>query len=309
MEENKFRCNECNKYYKSYQSLWNHKKKFHSIISSNIPNISPTVENNIPILSSNIPTKIKIKKTKQTECEYCNKGLSSYKNLHRHMQKCKTKQNIIKENEELKNKTKQQEQQILNIEQKLDNINNIMEDIINKTSTGIITTNNNTTNNNSNNTNNGTINNTNNNINIFTFGLETIIENLPKEDAVELLCLKGYGPLLRALMITHFLKNNPEGHNFFINDINDKYAIIYDTKTGTTIKEPIDEACDTTIQHRLVDLEELKDKHKEELNETQLNNIDYIVDNDYPPHIIDKLIKMACKNKDIVKNTLSNISK
>jgi hypothetical protein len=299
MEENKFRCNECNKYYKSYQSLWNHKKKFHD------QNMTNNGHNDIKIHDQNMTNNGHIKKPKKTDnniCEYCNKILSAYTHLRRHLKICKTKQNIIKQNEEI---IKQQNEII----KQNNEIIKQNEEIINKTSTGLITTNNNTTNNNSNNTNNGTINNTNNNINIFTFGLETIIENLPKEDAVELLCLKGYGPLLRALMITHFLKNNPEGHNFFINDINDKYAIIYDTKTGTTIKEPIDEACDTTIQHRLVDLEELKDKHKEELNETQLNNIDYIVDNDYPPHIIDKLIKMACKNKDIVKNTLSNISK
>ena len=99
MEENQFKCNECRKYYKSYQSLWNHKKKFHSIISPNIPILSSNGENNIPILSSNIPTKIKIKKTDQTQCEYCNKVLSSYKNLHRHIQICKTNQDIIKENE------------------------------------------------------------------------------------------------------------------------------------------------------------------------------------------------------------------
>ena len=74
MEENKFKCNDCEKYYKSYQSLWNHKKKFHT---QNIPIISPNVENNIPILSPNIPTNDpqlptnniskKIKKTEQPQ--------------------------------------------------------------------------------------------------------------------------------------------------------------------------------------------------------------------------------------------------
>ncbi len=298
MEENKFKCDVCRKYYKSYQSLWNHKKRFHSDISSNIPIISPNGENNILILSSNIPTKIKIKKTEQTECEYCNKCLSSYKNLHRHMQKCKTKQNIIKENEELKNKTKEQEQQILNIEKKLDNINNKMEEIINKTSTGL------TTYNNSNNTNNGTIN---NNINIYNFGSEKILENLPKVEAVELLRLPGYNPVLSGLKITHFSKDNPEGHTIFVNNIDDKNAIIYDAKKGTTISEPIEVSADLAIQNTIWDLEELKEKHKEELNEKQLNNINNIIEDDYPPHITDKFKKMAYENKDMVKKTIKQV--
>lgn len=296
MEENKFNCNECRKYYKSYQSLWNHKKRFHSIISSNIPILSSNCENNIPILSSNIPTKIKIKKTDQTQCEYCNKVLSSYKNLHRHNQKCKKKLDIIKENEELKLKTQQQEERILNIEQKLENITNKME--LTKINN---TTNNNTTNNN---TNNGTIN---NNINIYNFGSEKILEKLPKVEAVELLCLPGYNPVLRGLKITLFSKDNPEGHTIFMNNIDDKNATIYDAKKGITISEPIEISADTAIQQRIYELEELKEKHKEELNKKQINNIDYIIENDYPPHITDKFKKMAVKNKDMVKKTMEQV--
>jgi len=297
MEENKFKCNECNKYYKSYQSLWNHKKKFHSIITQN--NTIKPQHNSIQTQNNSFASYTPINKL---TCKYCSKIYSRIDNLNRHKKTCKLKEEIYNQNEEI---IKQQNEII----KQNNEIIKQNEELINKTSIGLITTNNNTTNNNnnSNNTNNGTINN--NNINIFQLGLETIVENLPKDEAVELLRLKGYGPLLRALMITHFLKDHPEGHNFFINDMNDKYATIYDTKTGKTINEPIEEACDTTIQNRLVDLEELKDKHKEELNETQLNNIDYIVDNDYPPHITDKLKKMACKNKDMVKKTIEKVIK
>ncbi len=296
MEENKFKCNECNKYYKSYQSLWNHKKKFHQQI--------PTIhQHNDEIIPTNNPQNIhkqKIKKTDQTECIYCNKQFSCYNSMNRHMQKCKNKQNIIKENEELKNKTKQQEQQILIIEQKLDNITNKMEEIINKSSSRLTIT----TNNNSNNTNNGTIN---NNINIFHFGSETIVENLPIDEAVELLSLHGYNPLLKALKHTHFSKDNPEGHTIFINNIDDKNATTFDAKKRRTIDEPIESAADTAIQHRIFDLEELKEKYKEELNEKQLNNIDYIIDNDYPSHITDKFKKMAYENKDMVKKTMEQV--
>jgi hypothetical protein len=288
MEENQFKCNECRKYYKSYQSLWNHKKKFHQQISTN----DPQFDKNIPTIHPQNIHNIKIKKTDQTNCEYCNKILSCYNSMNRHLKICKTKQDIIKENEELKQKTQQQEQRILNIEQKLENISNKME----LTSRGLTTTNNNT--------NNGTIN---NNINIYNFGSEKILENLPKVEAVELLRLPGYNPVLRGLMITHFSKENPEGHTIFINNIDDNNATIYDAKKRTIISEPIEVSADTAIQNTIWDLEELKEKHKEDLNKKQINNIDNIVVNDYPPHITDKFKKMAYENKDMVKNTMEQI--
>ena len=62
----------------------------------------------------------------------------------------------------------------------------------------LTTTNNNTTNNiTNNNTNNGTINNT-TNINVFQFGLETVLENLPKYEAVDLLRMTGFKSLIKS---------------------------------------------------------------------------------------------------------------
>ncbi len=91
MDENKFKCVICSKYYKSYKSLWNHKKRYHSNISSNIPILSP----DIPIISPQINNESiqNIRKIDNKKCDYCNKILSSYKNLHRHRQTCKLKNN------------------------------------------------------------------------------------------------------------------------------------------------------------------------------------------------------------------------
>jgi hypothetical protein len=296
MEENKFKCNECGKYYKSYQSLWNHKKRFHDQIMTNIGHND--IKKNDQNMTKNDQTN-KLKKTENSTCEYCNKILSAYTHLRRHLKICKTKQNIIKQNEEI---IKQQNEII----KQNNEIIKQNEEIINKTSSGLTTTNNNTTNNNTtnNNTNNGTIN---NNINIYNFGSEKILENLPKVEAVELLCLSGYDPVLRGLKITHFSKDNPEGHTIFINNIDDKNATIYDAKKGTTISEPIEISADIAIQNTIWDLEDLKEKHKEELNKKQINNIDNIVVKDYPPHITDKFKKMAYENKDMVKKTMEQI--
>lgn len=298
MDEKKFKCNECNKYYKSYQSLWNHKKKIHPIISSNIPILSSNGENNIPILSSNIPTKIKIKKTDQTQCDYCNKMLSSYKNLHRHIQKCKNKQDIIKENQELKLKTQQLEERILNIEQKLENITNKME----------LTTTNNTINNTTNNTSNS--NNTiTNNINIFKLGCETILENLPTEEILYILRLEKYNPLLEATKKTNFDKDHPEGHNWYNGNLRENFVTVYDKKTNKTIRDNKEETIEYVLQQRINELEELSYKHKDELTEEQINNIDNIVKNDYPPYVSEKVKTMAYQNKDMVIKTINKVIK
>ena len=89
METNNFKCNICNKYYKSYKSLWNHKKKFHADIPTNIPNISHDIPNISPYINNE--SQPNIKKIDKRNCDYCNKILSSYKNLHRHQQTCKFK--------------------------------------------------------------------------------------------------------------------------------------------------------------------------------------------------------------------------
>lgn len=291
MDINKFKCNVCNKYYKSYQSLWNHKKKFHSILTQNnlyLPednSISPHNNSNIIVESINKLT-----------CKYCSKIYSRMDNLNRHKKKCKLKEEIYNQNEEL---IKQNNEIIKNQKELLKQNSELIKTGITPT-----TTNNNITNNN---TNNGTINNTTNNINVFKFGLETVLENLPKDEAVNLLRMTGFKSLVKSILLTYFSKRFPEGHILYMNNINDKHAVVYDKDKGKEILEPIDTAIDMAIQHRIVELDELKDKHKDELNEVQLNNINNIVDNEYPPHVCDKFKKMAVKHKGMVKDTLDKV--
>jgi uncharacterized protein (DUF3084 family) len=93
MEENKFKCSECSKYYKSYQSLWNHKKKFHSILPQN---------NSISSKSSSIkPQNNSIMSLNKLLCEYCNKIYSRIDNLNRHKKNCKSKEILINQNDEI----------------------------------------------------------------------------------------------------------------------------------------------------------------------------------------------------------------
>ena len=129
MSVKNYTCNICNREYKSSQSLCNHKKLKHknileksSIITEDILKISSNDTPNIPVISSNIN---KLKKTDQRICIYCNKELSNYKNLHRHLQICKKKESIEKENEELKKEMKE-------MRKSLNELKKLMLDMMNK---------------------------------------------------------------------------------------------------------------------------------------------------------------------------------
>jgi len=87
-----FKCNICNKLYKSYQSLWNHNHKFHNNLKLNISN---GIQNN------SIPnnTKEPINTTTNNDncvCQFCNKKLSTRQSRWRHEKTCRNakKQNI-----------------------------------------------------------------------------------------------------------------------------------------------------------------------------------------------------------------------
>ncbi len=292
MEENKFKCNECKKYYKSYQSLWNHKKKFHSIEPQN-----NSIKHQDNLKSPQNNSFIYNEPINKLTCKYCSKIYSRMDNLNRHKKSCKLKEEIYNQNEEII----KQQNEIIKQNKEIIKQN---EELINKTFTELINTTNNNLNNNSNNTNNGTINN--NNINIFQFGSETILDKLPAKEAIELLKIGGYKTLLEAITKTHFSKDHPEGHNIFMNNITDKYVSVYDKKKGKVILEPVESAVDFTLGQRRYELEELLELYKDELNEIELDNLNNVVDiqNDCPRHVIDKTKKLAVKNKDMVKQTI-----
>ena len=92
-----FKCMTCKKDYSSYQSLWNHNKKFHS----NTTSITPQTTSMSPQNTSNTVVIYK--------CNKCSKILSRIDNLHRHEKKCKEKDTTNNDIIELKNKIEQLE--------------------------------------------------------------------------------------------------------------------------------------------------------------------------------------------------------
>lgn len=81
-------CNICKKEYSTYQSLWNHNKKYHSV--------TPSTSCNNPSTPSICIESI--------TCKYCKKVLSNRQSRWRHERKCdkENKDKLIKEIEELK---------------------------------------------------------------------------------------------------------------------------------------------------------------------------------------------------------------
>ena len=131
----KYRCEICNKNYKSNNSLWNHNNKFHNKkISINNQN---TIINNQNTIINNQNNKL--------NCKYCKKIFSHQNNRWRHEKTCKKKE---------ESKIEILEKKIKELEKKLNNKNDSKK--INNT------------------INNGTINNTTNNITIIEFGKENI---------------------------------------------------------------------------------------------------------------------------------------
>ncbi len=276
MDENKFKCVICSKYYKSYKSLWNHKKRYHSNISSNIPIISP----DIPIISPKINNESiqNIKKIDNKKCDYCNKILSSYKNLHRHRQTCKLKNN---DKEEMKKEIAELREMVAELIKNKSNI-----------------TNNNTTNNN----NNGTINN--NYITIVPFGKEKFVEVTSEKEHLLILEQNGNNVLYKCIEMKHFNEKYPQYHNYMRTNNRTNEAKIYDDsiKDFKTVK--CNEIVDDVIMNAEYDIDDMYNLHKNKINNKQKDNVRRIIDENRTPEYVEEYVNlMAYDNRNKVMET------
>jgi len=129
------KCEICIKLYSSYQSLWNHTRKFHKIISQNVNDCHGVSQLNVNVCQSNI-----LCNKLNYECKFCNKFFSSRQGRWSHLKICKEKIRKENENELLK--------------QQIEKLSNDFEKLKKKSTKKIINYNtysNNTLNNNSNN--------------------------------------------------------------------------------------------------------------------------------------------------------------
>jgi DNA-directed RNA polymerase subunit RPC12/RpoP len=210
----KYICSICNKKYSSYKSLWNHNKKFHTKIVSNV--IEKNMTNVIPV-NENVLPSIKIKKYL---CVKCNREFNSRQRKWSHEKICKIqlqadiKTNELEELKGLKN----------SILEFLKNNAKIHPKTLQKINKQLI--NNNT--NNTNNINNGTVNNGPVINNTFVrFGNEQLSQLLNDIEMNKIIkhqckCIE------ESIKKVHFNDDLPEYKNIFITNMRDSIAYIFD---------------------------------------------------------------------------------
>jgi hypothetical protein len=281
MEENKFKCNICNKYYKSYKSLWNHKKKYHYDIPTNDQHL-PTNDQHLPTKKPQISPKnvlIKMKKTDNTICIFCNKKLSCYNSMNRHLQTCKLKK---------------QEQNTEEMKKEITELKQMVTELIKNKSNMI--NNNNTTNNN-----NGTINN--NYITIVPFGKENFVEVTTEKEHLFILKQDGNGVLYKCIEMKHFNENLPQFHNYIRTNNRTNEAKVYD-ETVKDFKLSINsEIVDDVITNAENDIGDMYDLHKNKINNKQKDNIKRITEKPYSSQVEKHVNTMAYDYRNMVMNT------
>lgn len=241
-----YRCDICNKNYKTYQTLWKHNKQFHKIPT-------PIVAQSYPKSTPNISDDILKNTLAKHSCTYCKKIYSSRQNKWKHQQKCKYKNELItidkKQFDELQNKISKLELQIKKSNNKINN------NIINN--------------------NNGTINNiTNNNIVINEFGTEKIC-NFPVKELKKFIRNDNY--LYNIIEYINFNKDYVENHSFCTTSLEGKYVSLLNPKTNIIEKiskdrflESVYENANDKIEAILFEFDNNKD-FREQFSEKYIN--------------------------------------
>ena len=241
-----YKCTICNKFYKSYKSLWKHNDIFHKV--DNQSNIS--IEQ--PIISQKSVTVLP-KNKKLYKCKNCNKDYKHIQSRWKHEQICNNNVNEIqlikKENIEMKKEMSE----LKNMLQKALKIHPKTLQKINKQL---------------NNINNGTVNN--NNINIVQLGHENLDEILTEKEKLGILNNKCHS--LRDLVkLVHISPKYKQFKNIYITNLQNTIAYKYDTKTNNFLAVNKSDLLDDLIDNRISDIDyfhsELEEKVDEQTSE------------------------------------------
>ena len=230
MNTEKYNCNDCNKSYSCYRSLWGHNKKFHNGIKT---------EKMI----------VEEKNTTGYECRICNKMYKHRPARCRHEKTCKgiiTDKEI--ELEKCKTINKKIDLEALKLKIKLQS----MTRIDNKTFKAVnkLLMNRSITNN--------TMNININLPNILSLGHENVVETLSRYDK-KLILDSRFSSLDKIVEIVHCGVHNMF-KNIIITNLKDKFAYRYDEKKGYFITGNKSDVLDDLVANRMMDLEEIYDE-------------------------------------------------
>jgi len=197
----------------------------------------------------------------QRICDYCNKEYSSYKHLHRHLQICKSKGNVIKQNDELKKELDEMKTSFEKFKKQMIDMMNKKYKMHPKTFQKMV---------NSNNLSNNNIT-INNNIKYVEFGRENLNDVFSKTE--KLMLLKSEGSIIENILIhTHLNDNYPQFKNIIITNKRNNEIYAYNEELDRFIVYNKNEVLDEIIEYRYDDLilfyEQYKYLLKPKLKET-----------------------------------------
>ena len=284
----KYRCEICNKNYKSNNSLWNHNNKFHINDNTKSPhspqNSTKYPQNSTKLLEKNYNTK-------KLLCKFCNKLLSRSDSTSRHEKICKVKINeetlLIKMNNKIKE-----------LEKKINNKNDSKR--INNT------------------INNGTINNTTNNITIIEFGKENI-NKLPINEIKRLIRNDDY--LYNIIKYINFNEKYPEHHSFCTTSLEGKYISLLNPKTNMIEKvsknkflEKVYETANEKIEAILFELDynddfrlKFEDKYISHLKSKYDNLINLYIKDNLKKKYKTNINELSYNQKDMIQQTWNKV--
>ncbi len=285
--ENKYKCDVCNKFYKSYQTLWKHNKQFHVFNGQpkvNITSIKSKHKVNIDdingqpkVNTENIinDTEIiiddsEVINNKISKCKYCNLEFKFKQSKSRHQKTCKSRNEV--ENKELRKQNKELKMMLAQI---IRNKGKVQQKTLDRMKNKLIEYN---QNNNSGSINNGTINNTNNyNINIIALGQENIGELLTQQEKLHILNQK-YQALVHFIKTVHFNDRFPQFKNIAITNNRTNEMHVFDPTTNTFKMLDKEEQTANLIEYRICDLEDFYGELGDRLDDKTRKILDDVFD-------------------------------
>jgi hypothetical protein len=275
MDENKFKCSICNKYYKSYKSLWNHNKQFHTQKSSES---NPIVTQSNPKVTRVKTEEILVSNDNIFKCKYCSKNFKYKQGKWRHEKKCNDKGNdkdkIINTLVNLLNKNGKISPR------QLQKINNMIQ---------------NQTNNMIQNQTNNNINITVNNPQIIELGDENIYDLLTKKQKIDILKLGG-GSLDHLVKLVHCTKKYSQFNNIIITNIRNNQAYIYSSEFGKFILSDKNDILQDMISYRFDNIKGFYEEYEDKLPIRLKNTLEQFFHLKYN----DKYIEDKCKEYNIL---------
>ena len=251
-----YKCTICNKFYKSYKSLWKHNDIFHkSGVSQSLPELVNPVSQKLAFLANSESNILK--------CKYCSNIYKHKSSKSKHEKICKSRldsnlEKLEKENIEIK-------KEMLELKKMLQKALKIHPKTLQKINKQL------------NNINNGTVNN--NNINIVQLGHENLDEILTEKEKLGILNNKCHS--LRDLVkLVHISPKYKQFKNIYITNLQNTIAYKYDTKTNNFLAVNKSELLDDLIENRISDinyfhseLEEKVDEHTSEIIKRFINRM------------------------------------